>query len=196
MRDFIRLVEGSQPRANPRMHMWDFIKYYDIREAKAEFHDAMLPWINNNQPRCIDQGIKRDDYRLLSKLTFWKDWIVGEPNWAKEFATLEDFEAALSTPITLWRGGPGIYDPDLFYRNWVSFTARRERTKTFTHYNGTYASRSPILGQRHGAYWVVELTLPLNSILLYLNQGSDQEVIVSKKDAQRAEVIEQGNIVE
>jgi hypothetical protein len=109
---------------------------------------------------------------------------------SKPATTVEHFEAALNQPIPLWRGGGGDYDPE--FRNpraWVSFTADERRVKTFSHYDGTHGGSTP--GTRlqvRRDNWEIKLDLPLKDILLYLEGGGDSEVIVSKKDAKRAQM--------
>jgi hypothetical protein len=190
MREWINLCEDQD-----LLSIWDLLNHYKAEEARLRFHDAVLPWINRNAVTCINRASRNRKFQTSSRIVFFANEIMKVQNWATPFATPEMFEAALDTPIKLWRGGGGVYDPqhiDRQNRDWVSFTARRDRCATFTTYDGTHATRGYVLPKRKGAWWIVELTLPLRDILLYLDGGNDDEVIVSKTMAAQARVVETG----
>lgn len=195
MRKWIDLFE----KVEPRLSMNDLIDELGLRPFKDRFHDFTLPWLNDTRPGCIQRAIKVPEFRMLSKLMFWHQYIVGDgqrygrfSSYATPVGTVADFEHALSTPITIWRAGGGTYNPDLYRRGWVSFTANERRIETFSKYHATYATRAWKLPERKGLWWVIELTLPLDDILLFLPHGQDDEVIISRKDAKRATVKETG----
>lgn len=171
------------------MSYWDLVRHYKLGSAAESLHDATLPWINYNDHRRITKLVTNKNMRKLSKLRMFTEMHV--QNFAQPFATPAQFEAALSQPITMWRGGGDVYDPAHEYRHgWTSFTTKEGRAETFSKYDGTRAMRSYRLPLRD-QYWVVKLTIPLDSILLYLPHGNDQEVIVSADDARKAQVVTQ-----
>lgn len=175
----------------------------DVEETfrlREQFHDMQIPWLNNNSEKAVDNMIKREDFHLLSKALFFKDFIAKESNYGKKVHTPEQFARSLELPIRLWRGGGGKYDPNFFdiprnswhegkIRKWSAFTATPDRAKTFSIYDGTVGKQ--FLDKRRGPYWIVELTCKLDDILLYLHQGMDDEVIVSNQLAKKAKVIKQ-----
>lgn len=170
------------------MGFWELAAHYGVDDAASNMHDASLPWINRNMASCVTRMAKNKKMRLASKIKlFWN--LNGPSNYGTKFASPEMFEEALSQPVTMWRGGGGVYDPDYAYPNpWASFTIKEKRVETFSKYNGTYAMRAYRLPERD-QYWVVKLVLPLKDILLYLPHGNDEEVIISSDDARRAELV-------
>ncbi len=187
-----RLMRIRELYENPELlDAWELFDHYDLdHDDKHNMDDVTLGWINRNKPGCISSGIRKREWRQMSHIMFWMKNIKGLDNWGVEFATPEEFEAALDSPITLWRAGGGVYDSDFANpRSWVSFTPDQRRIETFFKYDATYASRAYRLPERRGAAWVVELNCKLKDILLYLPHGQDDEVIISKKLAATARVI-------
>lgn len=179
-----------------QMSFWDIAEDLGIGNVSSQFHDGTLPWLNHNRPGCINTGIKNPEWRLFSKLKLWKFLVInkGEQygiSYAAPIGNTQTFLDALQMPVTLWRGGGGTYDPDFSRRSWVSFSAKRDRMRTFTYYDGTYGMDG-FLPKRDGPFWIAELTLKLDDILLYLEHGQDNEVIVSRAHARQAKVVETG----
>ncbi len=174
-----------------RYSFWDMVDHYDLKDEASTINDLALPWINDNRPGKISSMARNPKYRLVSHLKLFMK-MKGQRNFAEKFTTPKQFEAALNQPVQLWRGGGGEYDPDYpTTRSWTSFTADERQLKTFSQYDGTYAT-SGLPGQRlaqRSDSWEVALTLPLKDTLLYLPNGYDDEVIVSNKDAKNAQVI-------
>jgi len=172
------------------MSYWDLVDHFGLKDAADKLHDASLPWINRNAPAAITRLAANKKMRLLCKLNLFCT-LEGPRNYSQAWATPEMFEQSLHKPVTMWRGGGGVYDPDHAYSlPWTSFTVKEGRAQTFSKYDGTRATRTFSLPLRD-QYWIVKLVLPLDSILLYLPHGSDEEVIVSVEDARKAEVVVQ-----
>jgi hypothetical protein len=190
MRDYMKLMEdfvtGEQ---ETKWDFWDFARHLGLDEFKEKFDDATINWHNRNTRTPIDRMVKNKKAKLLSMLRLWfkKD---GPQMYSTPFATMDDFKQAANAPVTMWRGGGGEYNPDYPGHHWVSFTLSERRVTTFSEYDGTRATRSYMLPKRR-QYWVVELTIPLSEILLYLPNGGDEEVIVSAETAKKAKVIKQ-----
>jgi hypothetical protein len=172
------------------MDMWGLMQHYDLVDFRDKFDDATLPWLNRNARWPIDRFVKNKKARLLSMLRLWT-YVTGVKNaWNTPFATPADFEAALTIPVTLWRGGGGVYDPNYAPPSpWISFTAKKGRVDTFSQYDGTYSQKGYHVLPKRKQYWVVELTIPLNQILLYLPNGYDEEVIIGTDLAKQAKLI-------
>ncbi len=172
------------------LDFWGLVEHFKVRAASENIHDQTIPWINYNDWRRIDKLITNKNMRLSSKIKLFTD-LSDVQNYSKPFATPEMFLAALKQPVTLWRGGGGVYDPAHAYSHgWTSFTTKEGRAQTFSKYDGTRAMRAFKLPLRD-QYWIVKLTIPLDNILLYLPHGSDAEVIISAADAAHAEVVVQ-----
>ena len=172
------------------MSFWDLVAHFNVGDAADKIHDATLTWINHNARGRMDKLVNNKKMRLISKIKLFCA-LHGPRNFSQKWATPEQFVAALSQPVTMWRGGGGQYNPDFAYRSpWVSFTINKARVETFSKYDGTQATRTFRLPERD-QYWITELTIPLDSILLYLPHGNDEEVIVSTDVARHAKVIEQ-----
>jgi hypothetical protein len=168
------------------------VAHYGLEEEAATMHDLTLPWINDNRPGKISSMARKPGYRLLSQIRLYMD-IAGYQNYSHKLMSLKKFEAALNQPVQLWRGGGGDYDPDYqTTRSWTSFTADERRVKTFSQYDGTYGGTTAgtrLYQRKEGDSWEVALSIPLKDILLYLDAGPDDEVIVSNKDAARAQQV-------
>jgi hypothetical protein len=166
----------------------------DTFQLRSQFHEAQIPWLNNNSEIAVNRMIKREDFVLLSKALFYKDHHPSKnTNYFDKVHIKDKFVEALQDPIKLWRGGGGKYDPDFTFgkkkRSWHAFTATEDRAKTFSVYDGTVGKQ--FLDKRKGPYWIIEVTCKLDDILLYLHQGTDDEVILSDKLARTAKVIVQ-----
>ncbi len=183
MREFINLM-----LLNEEYHLMNFWEAAAALDCDVDYHDATLGWINRNSPGCIYEAIRDPAVVLQSKLRFYTRHLLRKTDYGTQSIDLDLFKAALSRPITLWRGGRGTYDPAMPRRSWVSYTGDRSRAKTFSYYNGTIATKAWML-PRNDKWWVVELTLPLDDILLYLSHGTDEEVIVPRKISKKAKVI-------
>jgi hypothetical protein len=174
------------------MSYWDLVDYYDLKDAADKLHDASLPWINRNATSAIARLATNKKMRLLSKLKLFCS-LEGPRSYSDKWTTPEVFEHVLHQPVTMWRGGGGVYDPNYAYPlPWTSFTVKEARSETFSKYDGTRATRTFRLPLRD-QYWIIKLTIPLDSILLYLPHGSDEEVIVSTEIARAAELVTQTN---
>jgi len=184
---YLELTEEIQP--DGLMTYWDLVSHFKLEGATDRMRDATIPWINHNDWRRIDKLITNKNMRMASKLRLFVD-LLGVTNMSTKFATPERFKKALSQPVTLYRGGGGVYDPEGSPRAWTSFTTNEKRVETFSKYDGTRAVRAFSLPMRD-QYWIVKILLPLDRILLYLPHGSDDEVIISTEDAKHATVIEQ-----
>jgi len=180
------LFEIKEDLLNP----WDMMKRLRISEEIKEIkNDAWVDWNNKNYKSGILRILNNPQARLLSKLQLYLNYIINAKNWGNKYS-LKNFKNALKEKnITIWRGGGGTYDPYYKYRNFVSFTIDKNRIATFSQYAGTYAQNVWKLPEREH-YWVVELTLPLNQILLYEDVG-DAEVLVSPAWAKKAKLIKQ-----
>jgi hypothetical protein len=185
------VTEAAPRKSRAKYSYWDLVEHYGLTKL-AEWSrnsDEMLPWINNNRPGNVNKAVRDPERRLLSHIRFYFEHILNVSNFSRKVSTPETFEAALNTPIQLWRGGGGEYNPDYEYRRaWTSFTADERRVKTFSQYVGTSASPVFMLPER-SKYWEVSLTIPLKDILLFIHAGMDEEVIVSTKDARNAKVV-------
>lgn len=184
-------VEAAPRKSRAKYNYWDLIEHYGLKETADpnKTGDLTLPWINENRPGNINKMVRDPNYRLASQIKFYFSHILNVQNFARKATTPEQFEAALDTPIQLWRGGGGDYDPARKYpRPWTSFTADKRRVKTFSQYAGTHSSSAFMLPERT-RYWEVELTIPLKDMLLYVSYGNDEEVLVSTKDAKNAQLI-------
>jgi hypothetical protein len=190
MRNFIDIVETAEP-VESKMSFWDLVAHYDFPEDFAEyFEDLTLPWINRNVRRGINEAVKDPQCVLWSKIELFMK-LHGPHDFNEPFCTVREFELSMTEPVTLWRGGGGVFDPALD-RPWVSFTANRRRANTFSKYEATKAAKVYRLPTRIGPWWITEVSVPLGSILLYLRNGQDHEVIISRADAASATVIETG----
>lgn len=178
------LFEG----ATDQMSVWELIEFFKLESPSEKMHDATLPWINRNAPAAITRLSTNKKARLYCMLKLAFD-LSGGRSYSDPFATADEFKAMLKMPVTLYRGGGGVYNPDYEYKlPWTSFTTDEKRSVTFSKYDGTYAMRAYMLPLRD-QYWVVKLTIPLDEILLYLPHGNDKEVIISTETARKAEVV-------
>ncbi len=185
----MRLLQLFEAR---KYSYWDLIEHYGLRDKHEGMHDMTLSWINDNRPGNINKMVRDPGYQLISHITLFFDVVLGVNQRMDKVTTPEQFEAALSKPIPLWRGGGAEYDPDYpTKRPWVSFTADESRVKTFSQYDGTQGgSTAGTRLQTRNQSWEVALQLPLGKTLLYLPAGDDTEVIVSTKDAANAQLVE------
>ncbi len=184
-------IIGEDARTMTLYSYWDLVRYYGVEREAQAYHDKIIPWVNRNNRESIDRLIANPKYRLVSQLQFFVRILKKHQNFGDKWTTPQEFEAAANDPITLWRGGGKIYDPKLDAgEGWRSFTASRRRATAFSVYDGTHATRAFVLPKRD-QYWVMELTVPLKDILLYIDGGGDEECIVSKEDARRGEIIQQ-----
>lgn len=168
-------------------HLFDEEMGTDSMEVYSEFHDFVIPWINNNNRKVIDRAIKRKDFTTLSKLLLFK---YLELKHTRYFDPVDKnaFASFLKKPISIWRGGGGKYDTSKI-KGWSSFTADRNRADTFSVYDGTFGKK--FLDKRQGPHWIVELQITPNELLLFIDHGGDAEVIIPAKVAERAKVIKQ-----
>jgi hypothetical protein len=185
----MRLHEFETPQTE-LSSFWDLAKTLKLTKEVESFHDAVLPWLNSNRASSLDKLIKKPKFREASKLQLYFDILHYHAGWGKKVGSLEEFEHFKKSPITLWRGGGGQYDPSFTGNGWFSYTFKEERVKAFSYYNGTRASKQFGLDKR-SQFWEVQLTIPVDQILLYLHAGSDSEVIVSAGDSARASLIHQ-----
>jgi hypothetical protein len=185
----MRLYEFETPQTE-LLSFWDLAATLKLTKEAQAFHDAVLPWLNYNKASSLDKLITKPKYREVSKLQLYFDILHYQSGWGKKVGSKEEFEHFKKSPITLWRGGGGQYDSGFTGNGWFSYTYKEERVKTFSHYNGTRASRQFGLDKR-SQFWEVQLTIPVDQILLYLHAGTDSEVIVSAADSAQAKVIQQ-----
>ena len=176
-----------------KLSYWELLSQLGIDASVAsKFHDAQLPWVNYNDAAAIDKLIKVKKYRTISHVRLYYELILKVQNFGHKVATVEEYEKALDSEITVWRGGGGTFDPDLpKSAEWVAGTTSRQRVHTFSDYMGTRASRSPFLNARTGAKWIVEIKLPIREVLLSVYASMDSEVIIPKKYQKSATVITQ-----
>lgn len=185
----MRYLEIIRENTDGKMSFWGLAEHFGVEKTASDMNDATLPWINNNSRSRMDKLVGNKKMRLASKLKLFMT-LKGHGNYGTPVATPAEFEQALREPVTLWRGGGGVYDPARYQGPWTSFTAKEGRAETFSKYDGTYATRAFRLPLRD-QYWIVKLTIPLDDILMYLPHGSDEEVIISTEDAKKAEVVVQ-----
>jgi len=173
-----------------KMSFWKIAKQLGVNENVEQLHDKTIPWINDNRTKCIDQAIKNDGDRLVSKLLAWKNYVCKQSNYSVPLGTVEEFQNSMSFPIKMWRGGAGLFDPNWSDgRNWTSFTGDRTRANTFSVYAGTNASKSFRL-PKNTQFWIVELTVSIQDILLYLPHGYDEEFIIPLELSKQATLID------
>jgi hypothetical protein len=187
----MRLYEFELNPATTKLSFWDIVKQLGLDTAAKTFHDATLPWINNNQPACIAKLMKKKAYHELSLLQLFFALEHPYKSWGTKNATLAEFEAFKTSPITLWRAGAGKYDTAHQGAGWFSYTFKRERANTFFKYEATYASKAYKLPDRKGPAWIIELTIPAHNIALYLSASTDSEVIVPANTSATAKLIKQ-----
>jgi hypothetical protein len=186
----MRLYEFEIP-TDTLLSYWDLVNQLGLKKHADKFHDAVLPWVNNNSPSCINKLITNKKYRELSMLDLFFQVGLHARNRGKPITTLEAFNAFRKLPITLWRAGGGHYDPSIRGNGWFAYTFSKDRVRTFSDYEGTYASKSFSLNKRVGNSWIIELTIPVSQILLYLQPSMDSEVIISAELSSTANVIQQ-----
>lgn len=186
MREFINAILCEDAEL---LSFWDAAAELGCEEAARNINDLSIPWINHNRVSAIHKLIRDPEMALQSKLRYYLRYIINHDNFGDPIIDLNSFQQALSQSITIWRGGGGIYDLLLPKRSWVSFTAKKDRTTTFSQYDGTFAMRAWRLPERRGPWWVAELEIPLGEILLYMPHGLDEEVIVPKSWSRKARVI-------
>jgi len=186
----MRLYEFETP-TNTLLSFWNLVDQLGLKKHAEKFHDAVLPWVNGNHPSCITKLSTNKKYRELSMLLLFFQVGLNRANRGRPITTMEAYQAFKSSPITLWRAGGGLYDPSLRGNGWFAYTFSKDRVHTFSDYEGTYATRSFSLNKRVGNAWVIELTIPVNKILLYLDASMDSEVIISAELSSTANVIQQ-----
>lgn len=169
---------------------WDLIEHYNLSDEAENKHDIVIDWINYNDEDSIYQLLDTPKYTLVSKIQAYFKHILKESNYANKITTPSEFETSLNNKIKIWRGGGGEYEVDYdINRDWVSFTGDKKGVGTFSKYDGTNATNSFILPKRE-KYWVIELEIKLNDILLYVPEGFDDEFIINIKDAKKSKLIE------
>lgn len=170
------------------LSFWDMAKHLKLTATIEKLHDAVLPWLNRNNPACINKLIKAKGVKEATLLQLFFDMAHSNSGFSDKVATFEEFISFKNAPITLWRGGGGTYNPDYTGNGWFSFTYNAERVKAFSQFDGTHAASSHFSSDR-SSFWEVKLTLPINQILLYIRNSTDNEVIVSAEDAKRATLL-------
>ncbi len=186
----LQLLEKQTKAETGLYSYWDLVEHYGLDDEASEIHDAAIPWINQNNWRCISKMRKNEGLKKVARIQFFIKHVLKADNYGRKITTPEEFEAAQDADVKIWRGGGGKFDPDFKLGHpWVSFTANRERANTFSVYDGTYAMRVFELPKRD-EYWIVEADIRLKDVLLYLPQGYDEEVIVDKKVLRSAKIIE------
>lgn len=175
--------------ASDQMNFWQLARHYGVEEDFEKLHDRAISWYNDNNVSAINRLIKSPGTVLACKIAAFKNHIKHQGNYATPIGTPEEFEAALQTPLTLWRGGQGDFDP-LFKmnRSWVSFTGKKQRAYTFSKYDGSYAMNTFKLPENE-RFWIIEITVPLDGILLYLSGGGDDEFVVPKSYLKTAKIV-------
>lgn len=193
--DCIPLFEDTSPDENGLYSFWGLSEQLGFDEDfKGEMGDKMIPWINSNATGKIDQMTRNKKMVLMSKLVLFQS-LHGPKSYADKWATVEDFKRGLQLPLKLWRGGGYDwqgkgYDPDRVpaRRNWVSYTYKPGRAKTFSFYDGTQATKAWRLPERE-KWWVVEVDCVIDDILIYCFQGMDAEVLLPVSVSQTGRVI-------
>lgn len=172
---------------------WNLTEHYGIKDEVSNYHDLMLPWINDNREKSVNGLIRRKSFRLISKIKVYFKHILKQRDHVKKITTPEQFEKSLNSMIKVWRGGPGDFDPGYEFntnRRWLSFTASRIRADTFSVYSGTVATHTFMLSKNE-KYWIVELDIKLDDILGYMWAGYDDEIIVPASYISQAKLIKQ-----
>ena len=167
---------------------WDAVEKLGVEEQAEKIHDIWINWHNRNNANAVLRIIKNKKFQLVCRLQFYLKKILNKSNFGEKVIDLKNFENSMNKQVTIWRGGSGQYDKN--YKSnlpFVSFTANKERVKTFSEYQGTHTSNAFML-DKNKQYWVVELKIPLKNILAYYDVGDD-EVIVSNEDAKKAKLI-------
>ena len=167
----------------------DYIIDNNLESVQELLYSRWIKWHNNNSFDAIEKILRNKKSCDLCKLLFFVKNIKKESNFGSKCFTLDEFNNSLDSEITLWRGGSGEYDPEVIpsNRNWVSYTASRNRANTFSKYSGTQAMKTFMLPE-NDHYWILELKIKLRDILAYYDVG-DNEVIVSVNDSKKAIVI-------
>lgn len=184
-----------------KLSFWDVIEHKGAdNKDNDRLHDLVIPWLNDTNPKVIDKALREPKFKTISQVLLLWDLFYKErkrPNGgflSQEIVTMSEVERDLEKEVTLWRGGGGTYDPDLYKKGWTSFTHDRSRVDTFAEYDGTHAHKGGgfrKLQKREKDFWVVELKIKITDILLFLPHGLDGEVIVSTDLAKKAKVIVQ-----
>ena len=191
-------ILGEEEARQWKLSWWDVLDYFKISDKDTDhLHDWAIPWLNDTNPKAVEKLLKEPKFSKQSQVTlafdlFLKPEYRGQRGfYGAEITTIPEVEKLLEKEVTLWRGGGGTYDKNFYKYKWASFTHDKNRVKAFSEYDGTYSQRGYHTNSTRKEYWVVELTLPIKDILLYLPNGLDSEVIVSVEDAKQAKVIKQ-----
>jgi hypothetical protein len=174
----MRLYEFDLSQANTPMSFWGLADLLGLKQYAENMDDLALPWLNHNKPACINKMLNDTKYHQASLLKLYWDTQFKHKSWTDPIGSYAGLKAFLASPMTFWRGGGGEYDPNYTGNGWFAYTYSRDRVQTFTDYDGTYASKSQFLSKRQGESWVVELTIPVGEIGLYLHNSMDSEVII------------------
>ena len=194
MLQYTDLLEEATPLSG-QMSLLELEKHYGVHRVDDRFNDRILDWVNSNRRSAVTQFLKDADVILLSKLTFWATQVRKTNDYTVPVGSPEMFEEDLRKPVTVWRGGGGVFNPALPQsQSWVSCTASLQRAHTFAKFEATKAIQAWRLPVRLTRWWLAEITIPLDNILLYVPYGQDNEVIVRKKDMAGAKVIETGGM--
>jgi hypothetical protein len=167
---------------------WETIDYYKINKEANTINDKWCDWHNYNDSRKIDCLLKNKKYTLVGQLQYYLKYMMKECNYSKKIIDIKHFEKSLHNSIIIYRGGEGKYKKDFIgTRKWLSFTAEENRAYTFSQYQGTFALKVFKLPENKH-YWIIKLSIPLENILLYYDVNDD-EIIIDKKEAVKAELI-------
>jgi hypothetical protein len=174
----MRLYEFDLSQSETLMGFWELAELMGLSKHAQEIDDLCLPWVNNNRPSCITKLMSNKKYREASLLKlYWETNFKGH-SWAEPRGSYAGFQAWKASPMTFWRGGGGKYDPNYTGNGWFAYTYKKDRVQAFTDYHGTYASQSTFLKKRKGDSWIIELTIPVGELALYVPCSMDSEVII------------------
>lgn len=174
--------------------------FWDIVEQKfgltnvdiQKEYGAWFLWYNRSNCKNMCRLLEDARFLRLSKFRFYVEVILGLKDKAHDLISWNDYNKKLrSKIISLYRGGAGIWDPDMPERYpFVATTVNFEIAKMFARFPDAKALHMPA-GEERTAWWIVRIKLPFSDIFAYRNM-KDQEVwIPAAKYKKHAELIEQ-----
>lgn len=153
---------------------------------------AWFQWHNRTNYIKMRKLLEEPRFRELSKFRYYVEIILGLKDKAHNLISWEDYKSKLTSEvISLYRGGAGIWDPNMPERYpFVAMTANFEIAKMFAKFSDAKALHIPA-GDERKEWWIVRVKLCLSDILAYRDM-QDQEVWIPIFEYKaHAELIEQ-----
>lgn len=174
-----------------KITFWDAVKKIGLsKDDVLTEYKAWFLWHNRANPEAVLELLKDNRFRMLGKLRFYCEVILGMEDKRNAHFTWEDFAKVQYKEIAVYRGNGGVFNPKIPERfPFVAMTASYDIALMFAKYEDAKAVHLPA-GPERKSYWVVRVKLSLKEILGYRNL-KDMEVWIRHGAYETAEIITQ-----